>query len=822
MAQQAVSSLIENSPSRSASRSGSSLGLRGGLGKTLLTAFLLLAIIPLSILSFFTYHQIRVDTGRRLAGSLETIVSLKEAHLLDWLDSYERELALLADSPELVGGTLADRAEILASQLAALQASDPTLKGLILVDERNAEPIVVPTGAQSTLAALQPGLSEGRRLILATAASSEGPGVDPVVAVTYDSGLTLIGLLEWGPLQQIVAASDGQGSGVKTWLVTREGLAASGGELSSLAVHPQGDTPEGLVRALEGQVGSGAYTGLEGAPVFGAYRWIPDLDAGLLAEYPQAAALAAGNTVTAMLVGATLAVALITAAIAAAVTRRVTVPIVQLTETAAWMARGDLNQKVAVARRDEIGVLARAFNRMAAELRVLYGQLEAKVAERTRQLEEAHTRTRYYAMQLSISAEVARIASSIRTLDDLLPTVVKLIGDAFELHHVTIYLLDSSGQRAVWEAGSNGLVPSEVEMVGGASMVGQVASDGERRVLRSESDFMTGQDLPPGEAAAARLHPMAACEMALPLRSGRKMLGVLHLQSDRPDEFDASDEMVYQSLADQISIAIDNARAYAVERDTVQRLQELDRIQSQFLTNMSHALRTPLNSVIGFSRIMLKELDGPLTDLQRADLTTVYKSGRQLLGLMNDMFELSQLELGTAAFVVAEVNLAEIVEGVTATARALARGKALHLHEELPEALPVLYTDGQRVRQLILALLSHAIKFTPEGNVCLRVSVEKDQVVIRVSSNGVEISPVELESLFADPGGDGSGEDGGVPGFGLAISRRVVERLGGQIWVEARSGDVGAASAGESRATGGVVLAFSLPIEPGQVSGSDG
>ena len=124
--------------------------------------------------------------------------------------------------------------------------------------------------------------------------------------------------------------------------------------------------------------------------MFGAYRWNPELRVGILAEQSQHEALAAGNTLTALIVGVTLAVALVTSAFAAIVTRRVTRPIVQLTESAARMARGDLNQKVSVERTDEIGALARAFNRMAADLRVLYADLEARVAERTKQLEEAN------------------------------------------------------------------------------------------------------------------------------------------------------------------------------------------------------------------------------------------------------------------------------------------------------------------------------------------------------------------------------------------------------------------------------------------------
>ena len=353
--------------------------------------------------------------------------------------------------------------------------------------------------------------------------------------------------------------------------------------------------------------------------------------------------------------------------------------------------------------------------------------------------------------------------------------------------------------------------------MGGDTLVGQVAADGLRRVIGFRA-----QALP--------------CEsMALPLRIQERILGVLLLQSVctehmgedfRPVRFGENEEMVYQSLADQISIAIENARAYAVERETVQRLRELDRIQSQFLTNMSHALRTPLNSIIGFSRILLKEFEGPLNEMQRADLEAIYESGRQLLGLISDMLELSHLELGIAPFSQSDVDLAEIIEGVMATARALARGKSVRLYEEVPADLHV-YTDGQRVRQVILGLLANAVKYTDRGSIHLRVVVDDEEVTISVEDTAMGIPRADRgqdwERILSDAGygepdaeirlvhpdaGDAPSSDVAEawrPSFGLAISKRVVAKLGGRIWVESTEG---------KGSTNTQSVRFTLPIKP--------
>lgn len=727
------------------------VGMRGGLGKTLLTAFLLLAILPLSLLALVTYNQILHETQRQMVSSLETLVALKEAHLVDWLESYERELSLLAGPW--------DRETDLEARLAAIQATDPTLMALIVVDRSGGEVIAAYPSGEIDLLRLQPLLGDGRRFLVAPQSAADAR---PLLAVGHTVGnRRLIGLLRWEALPQLITDVNSE-VGISTCLITGEGWMVSADRVSRWPGEGQEILPT---------LRSGAYTNFQGVPVFGAYRWNPDLQVALLAEKPQTQALASANTLTAMVVGITLTMALVTAAIAAAVTRRITSPIVQLTETAARMAQGDLDQQVTISRRDEIGVLARAFNRMAADLRALYAGLEAKVAERTRQLQEATELSCYHAMQLTISAEVARIATSIRDLDSLLVTTARLLSDAFELDCVSICLLDEKGRWIVWQAGQGGYHSLHgQEGTGDLDLVSQVAARGQRQVR------VIAQT---GEAAGE-------VEMGIPLCARGQTLGVILLRSRRPDPFSEQDQMVYQSLADQISIAIENARAYTLERETVKKLQELDRIQSQFLTNMSHALRTPLNSIIGFSRLMLKEVDGPLNELQRSDLTAIHDSGRQLLGLINDMLELSQLDLGTAPFSLSEVDLAEIVEGVMATARALARGKAVRLYEELPADLPPLYTDGQRLRQVILALLSNAVKFTAEGSIWLRVHADDGQVVISVTDTGVGIPAAERAGLFAETRHPGS--DGTTPGFGLAISKRVVEKLGGQIWVESEEG----------------------------------
>jgi signal transduction histidine kinase len=232
---------------------------------------------------------------------------------------------------------------------------------------------------------------------------------------------------------------------------------------------------------------------------------------------------------------------------------------------------------------------------------------------------------------------------------------------------------------------------------------------------------------------------------------------------------------------------------------------------------MSHALRTPLNSIIGFSRVLLKEFDGPLNEMQRTDVEAIYESGRHLLGLISDMLELSRLELGVAPFSQSDVDLAEIIEGVMATARAFARGKSVRLYGEVPADLRI-YTDGQRVRQVILALLINAVKFTDRGSIHLRVVADDREVTISVEDTGMGIPQTERgqdwERILSGAGygepdaGDAPRSDVAEawrPSFGLAISKRVVAKLGGRIWVESTEG---------KGSTNTWSVRFTLPIKP--------
>ena len=397
------------------------------------------------------------------------------------------------------------------------------------------------------------------------------------------------------------------------------------------------------------------------------------------------------------------------------------------------------------------------------------------------------------ASQLETASVIARDIGRTLSLETLLKRAVDLIRERFGFYHATVFLLDDRGEyaearAATGEAGRVMLRSGHKLRVGSQSVVGQTAARGEPVVVNDVRSDPVHRPNP--------LLPETLAEAGFPLRVGDRVIGVLDVQSKDTFAFTPDDVQVLQLLADQLAVAVENARAYELARRALQDMRRADELKSQFLASMSHELRTPLNSIIGFSRIILKGIDGPITDLQRQDLEAIFKAGQHLLGLINDILDLSKIEAGKMELNFAEVDIAQVIQDVLATTQALVKDKPVRLETDLAPDLPPLRVDPKRFRQILLNLLSNAAKFTKEGYIRVRAYREMDpltaysEVVIAVEDTGPGIPPEHLERLFQpfyQVDSSLTREAGGT-GLGLAITRNLVELHGGRIWVESQPG----------------------------------
>ena len=406
-----------------------------------------------------------------------------------------------------------------------------------------------------------------------------------------------------------------------------------------------------------------------------------------------------------------------------------------------------------------------------------------------KQQEEALQRRNTY---LAASSEIGRLVTSTLDLNTIFTRTVSLIGERFGFYFAAIYIIEENGfsarlQEAKGEASEKMKVQKHSFVVGSPTIVGTVAESGESMLVNDTEDEPLYQPNP--------LLLDTRAEVAIPLRVGTRIIGVIDIQSMKEDSFSQDDVSVLQSLADQVAVAIDNARSYELSQQLIKDLRELDALKSQFLANMSHELRTPLNSIIGFSRVIIKGIDGPVTEMQLQDLTAIYNSGQHLLGLINDILDLARIEAGKMELNFEEVHLSEMVTSVMSTAKGLVKEKPIQLISRVPADMPTVRGDTMRVRQVLINLLSNASKFTDEGTITVETKVQagpngKPEALISVIDTGPGISQEGQDKLFkafSQVDGSATRKSGGS-GLGLSICANLVQLHSGRISVHSEEG----------------------------------
>ena len=409
--------------------------------------------------------------------------------------------------------------------------------------------------------------------------------------------------------------------------------------------------------------------------------------------------------------------------------------------------------------------------------------------ENLRSLETAQR----YAHDLETAAITAsEIAAASQDLQTLLTKSVNLIRERFGFYHASVFLIDESGSYAVVQA-STGKAGEEMLqrkhrlLVGSRSTVGQAAAQREPVIINDTQQSKIHRPNP--------LLPNTRAEAAIPLIAGERLIGILDVQSVQANAFTPEAVRMLRLLATQLAVAVENTQAYEVERQALEEMRRADELKSQFLANMSHELRTPLNSIIGFSRVILKGIDGPITETQQQDLTAIYNAGQHLLGLINDILDLSKIEAGKMELAFEEVDIADLVNSVMSTAVGLVKDKPVKLKKDIQEDLPLIHADPIRVRQVLLNLVSNAAKFTEKGYIEIFARMEKGphglpEILVGVKDTGPGIPPEAQNKLFkpfSQVDASPTRKTGGT-GLGLSISRNLVEMHGGRIWVESEVG----------------------------------
>jgi GAF domain-containing protein len=289
--------------------------------------------------------------------------------------------------------------------------------------------------------------------------------------------------------------------------------------------------------------------------------------------------------------------------------------------------------------------------------------------------------------------------------------------------------------------------------------------------------------------------------LSVPMLREGTPIGLLVLMRSEVRPFSNKQIELVMTFADQAAIAIKNVQLFDEIQEKSRQLEEASQHKSQFLANMSHELRTPLNAILGYTELMADGAYGEPSEKMLGILKRLEANGTHLLGLINDVLDLSKIEAGQLELELSDYSVQDIVQTVRSTLEPLAFDKKLAFKLELARDLPPGHGDGRRLTQVLINLVGNAIKFTDAGEVAIKAEANNGLFYVSVRDTGPGISAADQVKLFQQfqQADNAITRKKGGTGLGLAISKRIIEMHGGKIWVESQPGQ-------------GSTFAFTLPI----------
>ncbi len=290
----------------------------------------------------------------------------------------------------------------------------------------------------------------------------------------------------------------------------------------------------------------------------------------------------------------------------------------------------------------------------------------------------------------------------------------------------------------------------------------------------------------------------------VPLLSEGKGIGCIGILRAEAGGFDAKEVALAQTFADQAVIAIQNARLFSEIQDKSRQLEIANQHKSEFLANMSHELRTPLNAIIGFSEVLLERMFGELNEKQDDYLKDIFSSGKHLLSLINDILDLSKIEAGRMELDVETFDVPSALDNALTLVRERAQRHGIALGLDVDPGLSELRADERKFKQILLNLLTNAVKFTPDGGkVDVRARLVDGVLQVAVADTGIGIAPADQAAVFEEfkqVGRHYTNKQEGT-GLGLALTKRFVELHGGSLTLQSEPGQ-------------GSTFTFTLPAQP--------
>ncbi len=414
---------------------------------------------------------------------------------------------------------------------------------------------------------------------------------------------------------------------------------------------------------------------------------------------------------------------------------------------------------------------------IAIENTRLFSELKARTSDLAQSVEE-----------LRALGAVSQAVNSTLDLETVLSTIVAKAAQLSGTEAGAIYVFDEASGEFDLRA-TYGMTPEMIAVIKRhhADFSEAVHSATQRREPDQIADLRTELTFRANELVT-QLGFRA--RLVVPLLSADRIVGALVVRRRAPGEFSRSTIELLQTFAAQSVLAIQNARLFTEIGEKSHQLAVASQHKSQFLANMSHELRTPLNAILGYTELILDDIYGEVPGKMRGVLERVQTNGKHLLGLINDVLDLSKIEAGQLTLSLADYSISEMVQTVIVAVEPLATGKKLVLKSELPPDLPIARGDERRIAQVLLNLVGNAIKFTDVGEVAVRASAANGSFTIAVRDTGPGVPEADQARIFEEflQADSSATKKKGGTGLGLSISKRIIQMHGGDIGVESRLG----------------------------------
>ena len=427
-----------------------------------------------------------------------------------------------------------------------------------------------------------------------------------------------------------------------------------------------------------------------------------------------------------------------------------------------------------------------------------------------RVINEREHEIRDQAAELATINRITQALSSQLHMDRLIQLVGDQVRDLFHAPIAYVSLLDRSTMMLNFPYSYG---EDSESMPFGEGLTSQIVRTGQPLLINEDVDGSTAR------MGVHRLGRAAASYLGVPIPAGGETIGVISVQTtEQEGRFTEADQRLLSTVASAVGVAIHNARLFEDARQARAAAEQADAAKSSFLSTVSHELRTPLTSVLGFAKIIRRRLDERIFPLVPEDdrkiqqtkrqvmdnLHVVVSEGERLTKLIDDVLDLAKIEAGKLTWNMETVSAADVIERAVAATSSLLGAKKLILLQNVEPGLPTVTGDRDRLIQVVINLISNAVKFTDSGSITCAAGHRSGDIVVSVTDSGIGIAPADQPKVFEKfkQVGDTLTDRPKGTGLGLPICKEIVEYHGGRIWVESEIGK-------------GSTFSFALPVKTG-------